>query len=154
MKKWLIVAFGLIAVVLLAGCRNKEVENQNEWKSLNNLDNNISFTLDELDSLEQRLFPTSYVYTIYQKEDWTVLASGNYAYLPDDKYLLPIEENLTGRVLSSSEIKDNMVYSMVDAKLDDDSVVSVLYINDPETLKYYFATVYGEDETILYTFKY
>ena len=154
MKKWLIVAFGLIVVVLLAGCRDKEVENQSEWKSLDNLDKNISFTLEELDSLEEKLFPVSYVYKTYQNVDWSVSGSGEYVYLLDDENLLPIDSHLVYREIYKSEVKNGMVYSMVNAKLDDGGAVSILYINHPETLKYYFATVYWEDETTLYTFSY
>jgi hypothetical protein len=55
--------------VLLAGCRNKEVEGQNGEKYLDNSDKNISLTLDELDSLEESLFPVSYTYKTYKKED-------------------------------------------------------------------------------------
>ena len=154
MKKWLIVVFGLIAVVLLAGCRNKEVENQSEWKSLDSMYGNISFTLEELEILEEKLFPVSCVYTTYDKMDWRVLGSGEYVYLPGDENILPVEKRIVSKEISSSEINNGMIYSMVDAKLDDDSVVSILYINDPETLKYSFATLYAEDETTLYMFKY
>lgn len=154
MKKGLIVAFGLMTVVLLSGCGNKEVETPNENVPVDNSYENVSLTLDELDSLEESLFPVAYTYTTYQKEDWSISDSWEYTYLPDDKYLIPIEEELASRELSTSEVKNGMVYSMVDAKLADDSMVSILYINEPGTLKYYFATVYGETETTLYTFTY
>lgn len=158
MKKGLIVTLGLMAVVLLSGCGNKVVD-----KDVNKLDGgetfdetywNLSFTMDELKDLEERLFPVSYSYTTYQKEDWSVVVSGVYVYLPDDKYLLPVEGYVVEEELSSSEVVNDMVYSMVDAKLDNDNMVSILYINDPQTLKYAFATVYGDDETTLYTFNY
>ena len=154
MKKGLIVALGLMAVVLLSGCGNKNVNKLDEGKTFDEMYWNLSFTMDELKDLEWRLFPASYSYTTYQKEDWSIAASGAYVYVPDDKYLLPVEEYVVEEELSSSEVVNGMVYSMVNAKLDDDSVVSILYINDPETLKYAFATVYGDNETTLYTFSY
>lgn len=154
MKKGLILAFGLMAVVLLSGCGNKKVDDVEAGKSLDNLYEGLSFTLDELDSLEERLFPVSYSYTTYKKEDWSISEFGDYAYQPDDEYLLPIEEELVERELSSSEVKNGMVYSMVDAKLKSGDSVSILYINNPETMKYSFATVYGGEQTTLYTFSY
>lgn len=153
MKKWLIVAFGLIATVLLAGCRNKEVENQGEKEYLDNSDKSISLTLDELDSLEESLFPVSYTYKTYKKEDGSLVDEGEYIYPSDYRVLLPTDEYFVDRQVSSSEIKNGMIYTMVDGKLWDE-VVSILYINDPETLRYSFVTVYWEKETTLYSFKY
>ena len=65
-----------------------------------------------------------------------------------------MEAYVVEKELSSSELKDGMVYSMVDAKLGNGNVVSILYMNDPETLKYSFAALYAENETILYKFIY
>ena len=154
MKKGLIVAFGLMAVVLLSGCGNKEVNNQNDGKSLDGLQWNLSFTVDELNVIEEKLFPVSYAYTTYQNEDWSISDSGYYIYLPEDEHLLPIEKYVVDKKISSSEVKKGLVYSMVDATLDWGNVISILYINDPETLKYSFATVYGSNETTSYTFSY
>ena len=159
MKKGLIVAFGLMAVVLLSGCGSKDDGNKagnSVWggKSIDNMYEGVSFTLDELDSLEERLFPVSYSYTTYNKEDWSITDFWEYIYQTGDNHLLPIEEKLVDREVSSSEVKNGMVYSMVDAKLDENNVVSILYINNPETLKYSFATLYAENETTLYTFSY
>ena len=154
MKKGLIVAFGLMAIVLLSGCGNKEVNTGKEVKTLDDMQWSLSFTMDELDVLEEKLFPVSYVYTTYQNEDWVISWSGEYVYLADDKYLLPVEGHIVTKEISSSEVNNAMVYSTVDAKLDDGSTVSILYINDPETLKYSFATLYAENETTLYTFNY
>lgn len=153
MKKWLIVALGLIAVVLLAGCRDKEVEKQSEWKSLDSMYGNISFTMEELEVLEDELFPSLYSYTTYDKKDWSVLEEGNHIYWSNHEFLLPIDEYITDKVVSSSEVENGMIYTMVDGKVGDESV-SVLYINDPETLKYSFATVYWKNENILYAFRY
>lgn len=153
MKKWLIVAFGLMALALLSGCGNKVVDNQVNSKSLDDMYGNISFTMDELDVLEKKVFPVSYLYTTYNA-DWDISGSGEYTYLSKDKYLLPIEEHAVSKEISSSETNNGLVYSTVDLTLDDGSQISVLYINDPETLKYSFATVYGESETTLYAFNY
>ena len=156
MKKGLIVAFGLMAVVLLSGCGNKTQE-ANPWKEVKTLDEmqwSLSLTMDELDVLEEKLFPVSYVYTTYQNDGGNISGTGEYVYLADDEYLLPVEEHIVSKEMSSSEVNNAMVYSTIDAKLDDGSEVSILYINDPETLKYSFATVYAENETTLYTFSY
>ena len=156
MKKGLLVAFGLVVVVVLSACGHKT----NEWsvqnlsgKSLDGFSWNALFTLDELDNLEEELFPTSYVYRTYQKVDWNVSDTWEYVYPPDYRFLLPIDEYVTDREVTSSEMANGMIYTMVDGKLGDESV-SILYINDPDTLKYAFATVYRESETTLYTFSY
>ena len=155
MKKGLIVAFGLMAIVLLSGCGNNKVVNGwGEAKTLDEIHWNLSFTVDELNVIEEKLFPVSYAYTVYQNEDWSISESGQYIYLPEDEHLLPIEKYVVGKEISSTEVKNGLIYSMVDAKLDGGDTVSILYINDPESLKYYFATLYTERETTLYTFNY
>ena len=154
MKKWLLVTFGLIAAVLLSGCGNKEVNNWDGGKSLNDLYGSISFTFDDLEVLKKELFPVSFEYTVYQKEDWSISDNGEYTYLPWDEYILPIEKNIVSKEIASSEVKNGMIYTMVDARLEGDDMVSILYIHNPETLKYSFATVYAENDTTLYTFNY
>ena len=155
MKKVLVVAFGLMSAVLLSACGNKDVVDN--WGEANNLDDlqwKVSLTMEELDSLEDGAFPLSYSYTTYLNEDWSVSGTGEYIYVPEDEYLLPVEKYIVGKEVSSSEVKNGLIYSMVDATLDGWDTVSILYINDPETLKYTFATLYSESETILYTFNY
>ena len=110
--------------------------------------------MDELDVIEEKLFPVSYAYVTYQNEDGIASGSGEYVYSRNDKYLLPVEEHIISKEISSSEVNNAMIYSTVNAKLDDNSTVSILYVNDRETLKYSFATLYTEDETTLYAFNY
>ena len=129
MKKGLVVAFGLMAVVLLSACGNKEVvDNWNESISLDSMQWNLTLTMEELDVLHKAAFPLSYVYTTYQKEDWEVTDTGEYIYIPEDEYLLPIEKYIVSKEVSSSEVKNGLIYSMVDATLDGGDIVSILYI--------------------------
>ena len=155
MKKVLVVAFGLMSAVLLSACGNKDVvDNWGGGKALDGLQGSVSLTMEELDTLQDKLFPISYAYTTYLKEDGSISDTWEYVYIPEDEYLLPIEKYIVSKEVSSSEIQNGLIYSMVDATLDGWDMVSILYINDPETLKYSFATVYGENETTLYTFRY
>ena len=150
MKKWLLVAFGLMAVVLLSACGKKGV-----GTPLDGLYGSESLTLDELNVIKKELFPVSYSYTTYNREDWSISDSGNYIYPSgEDKSLLPVEDVAVSKDIYSSEIKDGLIYTMVSFVLEDGETVSVLYINNPETLKYTFATVYAKEWTTLYSFKY
>ena len=153
MRKGLVVVFGLMAVVLLSACGNKEVVD-NWVKSLDDLQGSVSFTMDELNTLEKNLFPVSYAYTTYKNEDWSISDDWEYIYLPEDEHLLPIDKFVVNKEISSSEINNDKIYSMVDVTLDGGDMVSVLYINDPETLKYSSATLYTEKETTKYEFRY
>ena len=155
MKKRLVVALGLITAVVLSACGNKKVVD--DWSNVKTVDDlqwSVSFTMDELNTLEESLFPVSYAYTTYKNEDLSVSDSWEYIYLPDDEYLLPIDKFVVSKEVSSSEVKDGMIYSMVDVTLDGGDMVSILYINDPQTLKYSFATLYTEKETTQYAFNY
>ena len=155
MKKGLVVVFGLVAALFLTACNNKEVvDGWGDVKTLEDMQWSVSFTMDELNTLEESLFPVSYAYTTIRNEDWSITDSGEYIYLPEDKYLLPIDKFVVNKELSSSEVNNGLIYSMVDVTLDGGDMVSVLYINDPQTLKYSFATLYTEKETTQYAFNY
>ena len=155
MKKVLVVAFGLMSAVLLSACGNKDVvDNWGDGKALDDLQGRVSLTMEELDTLQDKLFPVSYEYTTYLKEDGSISDTWKYVYIPEDEYLLPIEKYIVSKEVSSSEIQNGLIYSMVDATLDGWDMVSILYINDPETLKYSFATLYTEKETTQYAFNY
>ena len=157
MKKWLIVAFGLMVVMLLSGCGNKwnsESEVAVQKVSLEDLYGKTSLTTEDLNALDELLFPASYSYETYQLEDWSIADAGEYVYTDTDHILLPIHEKMVNREITSSSIEDWMIYTRADLTLDDESIVSALYINDLNTLKYGFAAVYTDTDTTLYTFSY
>ena len=156
MKKGLIVALGLMAVVLLSGCG----KNNPEWEvdvhkvSLEDLQWKTSLATEDLDALEELLFPVSYSYETYQLEDWSIADAGEHVYGLAYHKLLPVHESMVSREVTSSEVEDWMIYTRADLTLADGSIVPVLYINDLNTLQYGFAAVYGDTETTLYTFSY
>ena len=154
MKKGLIVMFGLIVAVFLSGCDNRGGD---VWKNgivLDDMYGQTSFTVEELDLLEESFFPASYTYKTYKKGEWVVIDSGEYVYAPNEKYLLPIGKYIVDKEISSSEINSGLVYSVVDATIEGSGMVSILYINSPETLKYSSATMYMGDEVTIYRFNY
>lgn len=115
-----------------------------------------SLTIEDFDQIDDTLFPVSYNYETYKWEDEDTSDSGSFTY-PEDvdhSQLLPIHKDMVSREIVSSGIEDWMIYTIVNATLKDGSVVSILYINDPVTLKYIAASVNGDAETTLYSFVY
>ena len=99
--------------------------------------------MDDLDRIDDTLFPVSYNYETYRWEDEDKSDSGSHTYPEDIDHhlLLPIHEKMESREVVSSGIEDGMIYTIVNATLQDGSVVSILYINDPVTLQYIAASV-------------
>lgn len=171
---------GLMTVVFLSACGNKEVENsdvQNDNTDVEQVNDvseeevNVSeevnvesdneytkssLTVDDLNEIDNMLFPVSYNYETYKWDDEGTSDSGSYTY-PEDvdhSLLLPIHKDMESREIVSSGIEDWMIYTIVNATLKDGSIVSILYINDPVTLRYIAASVNGDAETTLYSFVY
>lgn len=57
---------------------------------------------------------------------------------------------MANRVIKSSSIEDGMIYTDTEVTLQDDTVISVLYIHDPETLFVRAITVENGNETTYY----
>ncbi|MBP5407642.1 MAG: hypothetical protein J6Y42_00705 [Bacilli bacterium] len=57
---------------------------------------------------------------------------------------------MASREVKSSGIQDGMIYTDTDVTLQDDTVVSVLYIHDPETLFVRAITVENGNYTTYY----
>lgn len=172
---------GLLTVVFLSACGDKNVDNTdvqndnanveqvNEVSGNENVDENVneessngteytktSLTIEDLDQIDETMFPVSYDYETYKWEDENTSDSGSYTYPEnvDHKLLLPIHADVVSREVVSSGIEDGMIYTIVNATLQDDSVISILYINDPVTLQYIAASVNSDTETTLYSFVY
>ena len=97
-----------------------------------------SLTFDDLNDIDETLFPLSYDYEIWDMENGeTLIESGHYDY-PEDKknwyVLIPEQSTMVGREVESSGIEDWMIYTMTNIILKDWKVLSALYVNDPETL--------------------
>lgn len=179
MKKSLIVMLGLVMATFLAACQDQPVDNpdvdnnvvidanevDNWWDADNgeDVDNGeeaqakkTSLTIEELDDIDASLFPTSYTYETYNWDENGTSESGEYVY-PEDidhSLLIPVHATMASREITSSSIEDGMIYTVANVTLQDGTVLSVLYINDPVTLQYVAASVNSEKETSLYTFQY
>ena len=178
MKKSLLLAFGLMVVVSLAACwikngddlddndyvgdQDSEILGENEeiddWYEdpLDYIYGKMSFTLEDLDDIDEYRFPVSYRYVVYGWDEAWVLGSWEYVY-PEDvsqRLLLPIYENMEKRELISSVVDHDRINTIVSITLQNWEIYSVKFINDPETLKYVGASLNTQTGTILYTFNY
>ena len=159
MKKWLVVIGVLIMAIFLSACSKNGWDkgiDESEVISLDNIYGKTSLTVSDLDIIDKLLFPSSYSYQAYELSDWSISSAGSYEYETDHNHslLLPIHDWMVSREIVSSKSEDGMIYTMVNVVFWGDKTVHVLYINDLETLKYEFASVYEENRTILYTFNY
>ena len=154
MKKVLSLVAVLAAwTLVLTGCNKTEnVDEVNETPVVEA--STTSLDLGGLISITENNFPKSYTFTKYNMATNESEGEGRHVYNGVELgFLTPEYSNIVDREVTSSGIEDGMIYTMVDGKLGDESV-SILYINDPDTLRYAFATVYRESETTLYTFSY
>ena len=115
-----------------------------------------ALTVEDLDEIDNALFPVSYSYEVYSMESDDVKDAWQSTYPEgwDHKLLLPIHSEMESREVVSSGIQDGMIYTSVNLLLKDGSVASALYINDPDSLQYVAASVNRGDETTLYIFNY
>jgi len=101
----------------------------------------LSLDLGELINLIENNFPKAYTYT---KTDISTMATekGSHVYTVEELwYLTPEYSNIVDREVTSSGIEDGMIYTLVDATLDDGKKINVLYIVDPVTNNFVAANV-------------
>ena len=170
---------GLVMVTFLAACNNKQPADNNpvnvdneivnvedvdsENTNIEDVDNEdgdgvlkSSLTINDLDEIDLILFPKGYSYEVYWPEDLEPVDEWEYVY-PDDidhSLLLPIHATMAKREVISSTLDSWMIYTVTSVTLQDWTLVSVVYFNDPVTLQYIAASVNNATETTLYTFKY
>ena len=158
MKKWLVIVGVLMMAIFMSACSKNWWEDSGVAGSAVSLDDIFwkeSLTVQDLDTIDKLLLPSWYSYKTYQLSDWSISDIGNYTYSVDGgSLLLPVHDWMISREIVSSETQSGMIYTMVNVVLSGDETVPVLYINDADTLKYEFASVYWKKETILYTFSY
>ena len=147
MKKVLALMLAIAMVFCFAAC-GQTADEQGEDAGDTGV---TSLTIEDLDNAP---FPVSYTYET--SDESGVIDSGEYEY-PEDidhSLLIPTHATMIDREIIDSSIQDGMIYTDVNATLQDDTVVEILYINDPDTLEYVAASVITETETTLYTFAY
>ena len=132
-----------------------------EWDIMKNtitdefvIEDNL-LTEEDIESFEENNFPKGYTYTIYNSESEET-TTWSYEYPEDLSHtlLLPIHATMANREIISSWIEDDMIYTLTNVTLQDDTVVSVLYINDPESKNFVAANVENWNETTNYQFIY
>lgn len=96
-----------------------------------------SLTNEDIDHIEEILPPLSFDYETWNMDDETIVSSGHYDYPTDVEnwyVFIPEHATMASREVISSGIEDGMIYTLADVTLQDDTVVTILYIHDPETL--------------------
>ena len=153
MKKLLLVVLWVFVGTFLVACGDKS---QKDEIVVDQVVTKASLSNEDLGLIDEMIFPRSYSYEVFNLETSEVVNSWNYTY-PEDldsSLLLPIHATMASREVVSSSIEDGMIYTMTLVKLQDDTEVKVLYINDPITLQYVAASVEMANEITLYTFYY
>ena len=155
MKKVLsIVALLAAWTLVLAGCNKTENVEVNDETGAVEETENLSLDMGGLINLIENNFPLAYDYTISnistnETQTWT------HVYTLDELgFLTPEYSNIVDREVTSSGIEDDMIYTLVDAKLDDGKEISVLYIVDPVTYNFVAANIEDGDVMTNYQFKY
>lgn len=115
-----------------------------------------SLTEEDLQDIDLNNFPMWYTYNMFRYGGETVEEAdyGTVAYTEDDNLLLPIYKDMVSREITSSNIEDDMIYTVANITLADGSTQSLLYINDPETLKYVAVNLIVNNDSFLYKFIY
>ena len=158
---WLLVLF-TVASLALIGCNKGEKASIEESEEVINpvveeplMDVNSSLTSEDLDSMDKIEFPVSYSFSTYNWDD-ELIDEWEFTYPEDIDHSLLIPElaTMASRELVSSNTQDWMIYTFTKVTLQDWTVLDVLYINNPETLRYIAASVRWEDKTVNYEFSY
>ena len=115
-----------------------------------------SLTYEDLEDIAGSYkFPESSTYSIFNMETqeattWEVV------YLDDTPHnltnLTPDFPAIKEYKLNNSGIEDGMVYTHFDVVFEDDTTGNILYINNPESLRFVAATVESEGNTVNYQY--
>lgn len=112
-----------------------------------------SLTNEDLDHIQETMPPISYEYEIWNMENETLVESGHYVYpndLENGYVFIPEHATMANRVIKSSAIEDGMIYTLADVTLQDGTVISVLYMHEPDTLLCRAITVENWNKTTYY----
>lgn len=112
-----------------------------------------SLTVEDIEHIEEVLPPLSYTYKTINKateevvDEWTYTAPDS----DENKLIIPEYETMVSREVTSSWIEDEMIYTLVNLTQEDGKVISVLYVNDPETLFTRAISVETDETSTLYS---
>ena len=114
-----------------------------------------SLTTEELDELAETHFPKSYTYSNFNIGTNLIEDEGEHTYTDEEAGILtPKHSEIQESQVTSSGIQDGMIYTNTLATLENGSLISVLYIVDPDTLNFVAANVTDWDYQITYQFAY
>lgn len=178
MKRNVMLMLWLASIVLLAWCGDNAIENvdtDNQWDITagNNIvsedvdavvDNEdlsqshpewvaTSLTIEDLKHIEENLPPLSYKYQTFDMDAGAVVNEGSYelAEGAEPVFMIPEYATMADREVISSWIQDDMIYTLVKMTLQDDTVLDVLYVNEPDTLFCRAINVENGNQNTLYT---
>ena len=173
MKKNLILMLWLASIIVIAWCWWQKSENsdtENKWNNIIANDENpwidsediakdhpewvaTSLEEDNLDRIEETLPPIAYTYETRDTETDTVISSGSYRVAEGEEpvFILPEYATMAKREVIKSAIEGDMIYTLVNVTLQDDSQREVLYINEPDTLFYRAIEVRNGNQKTTYT---
>ena len=169
MKKSLLLAFGLMVVVCLSACGNKDdvdnnggldsngnvvVDKSSDVDTLEDLIEKTPLTLEDLDRIDEYRFPVSYTYTEYTTGGSVRTWEYVYPKWVDHKLLLPVHEKMASREIVSSVMSHDLVTTTADIVLNNWETYSVSYVTDPDTLEYVGASLTTPTSTTSYAFNY
>jgi len=168
MKKNLLLVLGLSTIVLLAGCGEKDSNDE----AAQTPDQNVvttdtdeqtgeahpewtktSLSVDDLKHIEETLPPLSYVYETYDMQSQSIVNSGSYqvAEWENPVFSIPEYDHMVNREVTNSGIEDDMIYTLTDITLDDGNKLQVLYVNEPDTLFCRAISIQNGDLNTLYS---
>ena len=175
MKKNVMFMLWLASIVLLAGCWQQKVENfgsENTGDEIQEPDVTVtgeannedlaqnhpewvatSLAVEDLNRIEETLPPIRYTYETYDMTAQSIVNSGSYKLADGEEpvFMIPEYATMANREVTSSGIEDDMIYTMTKITLQDDTELSVLYVNEPDTLFCRAISVQNGDQTTLYS---
>lgn len=141
MKKSLMLVLWLCSIILLAWCKDQNVENPDvtdQWSdtTINSSWVKTSLTLEDLEHIEETMPPLSYSYQVFDRESQEMVYTWDYEVDADEEpiFSIPEYENMVSREIVSSGIEDDMIYTLTKFTAQDGHQFDVLYVNEPDTL--------------------
>ena len=114
-----------------------------------------SFTMDEIKDLFKTHFPKSYTYSDFNIASNLIEDEGEHTYTAEEAGILtPKHSEIQGSQVISSGIQDGMVYNDTLSTLENGSLISVVYVINPDTLNFVTAKVTDWEHQVTYKFAY
>lgn len=114
-----------------------------------------SLTMEEIKDLFKTHFPKSYTYSDFNIASNLIEDEGEHTYTAEEAGILtPKHSEIQGSQVISSGIQDGMVYNDTLSTLENGSLISVVYVINPDTLNFVTAKVTDWEHQVTYKFAY